>query len=306
MSAEVADLLKVEGADPLSAAVVNLIKRSVTPTRAMRMKAAQDNLDKARKARKEVMKAIESVHSMCKAAYVNKLAKAGKSKDDKDKDSDDGFDATDAMEKLQKAYADMQKVGTYMKAARVQLKKAAGSGRSGETDQEPGTAIAGTYEVPPGVKRLSPSDLATAGPGGTQRGSTPPLYPDDGSTYPGKSASTADLIKAAGGNTEVIEALLERERMAGELSTLRRMPASGRRPFNFDMTKALAAGNGNGQDRDKTGALFDGVDPAALASQDEQTHNTATARVIGNLLTSGHFGKSVFDKGFHGGVVGRD
>jgi hypothetical protein len=88
----------------------------------------------------------------------------------------------------------------------------------------------------------------------------------------------------------------------GELEVLRRMPAagpSGRRPFTFDTSRVM--GNGGSTDVGSLNkALFDGVDPNALNSGDEQAHTAASAKVIGNFLTSGHFGKSVLDPAFKG------
>jgi hypothetical protein len=46
--------------------------------------------------------------------------------------------------------------------------------------------------------------------------------------------------------------------------------------------------------------LFEGVDVNALNGGDERAHTEASARVIGNFLTSGQFGKSVLDPSFRG------
>jgi hypothetical protein len=46
--------------------------------------------------------------------------------------------------------------------------------------------------------------------------------------------------------------------------------------------------------------LFNGVDTTAINGIDEVAHVEATAKVIGNLLTSGHFGKSVLSPEFRG------
>jgi hypothetical protein len=68
------------------------------------------------------------------------------------------------------------------------------------------------------------------------------------------------------------------------------------------MTK-MTAGGGGGASPDigtMNKALFDGVDTSALNSGDERAHVEASARVIGNLLTSGHFGKSILSPDFRG------
>ena len=65
----------------LDAAILDVIKRAAMPTRAMRFKAAQDNLKKARDARKECAASIEDAHKMCKAAYLAKAASKDKKPD---------------------------------------------------------------------------------------------------------------------------------------------------------------------------------------------------------------------------------
>ena len=282
--------------DPLTNAMAALMKRAATPTRAMRMAMAKDNVRKARKAAKAARGAIEEAHKMCKAAYIAKAAKKPN-----DNDGDEGFDHAGMMEKLQKAFGEINKVRTFGKAAEAQIKKAAG--RAGQRGQEAGDPEAGFYEVPAGVKDLSPAALAGASPGGEGGGSQPPMYPADGSVYPGKAAGATSLQKYAKNgqvSAEVAELLLEKAKADGELEALRKMPAAGsngRRPYAFDTTK-ITAGMGNGNDLNKT--LFDGVNPMALGSNDERAHTEASARVIGNFLTSGHFGKSVFDPAFKG------
>lgn len=283
--------------DPLTDAMAALMKRATTPSRAMRMTMAKDNVRKARKAAKAAREAIEEAHKMCKAAYI---AKAAKKPDGKDDDGD--FDHAGMMEKLQKAFGEINKVRTFGKAAEAQIKKA--SARAGQRGQEAGDADAGFYEVPPGVKNLSPAAIASASPGGDGAGSQPPLYPGDGSVYAGKGADTSDLRKfAKDGNipVEVANLIMEKAKTEGELAALRATAGAGgrQRPYAFDLNK-IVAGTGSGGNAELNKTLFDGVNPMALGSNDERAHTEASARVIGNFLTSGHFGKSVFDPAFKG------
>ena len=294
--------------DPLTDAVAALMKRAAMPTRFQRMAMAKDNVKKARKAAKDARGAIEDVHKMLKASYINKAAK----KDGKPADGgDDGFDHAEAMGKLQKAYQDIDKARTFGKAASMQIEKAAG--RSGQRGEEAGDAEAGFYEVPPGVTDLSPSAMAGAAPGSKSGGSQPPMYPADGSVYAGKAAGGDgnDLRKYAKNgmvSADMAELIMKNAKAEGELEALRRIPAAvagrGQRPFAFDMTKVMGgtggAGGAGGNGTEMNKALFDGVDPMALGSGDERAHTEASARVIGNFLTSGHFGKSVFDPAFKG------
>lgn len=289
--------------DPLTDAMAMLMKRAAAPTRAMRMASAADNIKKARKACKVAKEAIREAHKMHKAAYMAKMNKAAKKPKD-DGDADDEFDHAGAMEKLQKAFGEIDKARTFGKAATGQIAKA--SARSGQRGQEVGDADSGFYEVPAGVKDLSPAALAGASPGGDGSGGQPPMYPDDGSVYPGKAAGKGDLtkfVKNGQVSAEVAEMLLEKGRMEGELEALRRIPAggqgNGRRPYAFDTSK-IVGGTGGATSADLNKALFDGVNPMALGSNDERAHTEASAKVIGNFLTSGHFGKSVFDPSFRG------
>lgn len=286
--------------DALTDAVALLMKRAAQPTRAQRMASAADNVKKSRKACKAAKNAIEEAHKMHKTAYMAKAAKTAKG------EKDDGeFDHAGAMEKLTKAYAEIDKARTFGKAASAQIEKAAG--RSGQSGQEAGDSDSGFYEVPAGVKDLTPAALSGASPGGDGNGSQPPMYPGDGSVFPGKAAGGSnDLLKYAKNgqiSAEVAELVMKNARAEGELEALRRMPAAGsggRRPYAFDMSK-IVGGTGGGAGVDTINkALFDGVDPGALNSNDERTHTDASAKVIGNFLTSGHFGKSVFDPAFKG------
>lgn len=300
------DFTMSENVDDLTKAIVNMVKRSAEPTRAQRIAKAAENLRMARKARKAARSAIEDAHKMHKAAYLSKAAKKG----DKDDKNNDDFDHAGAMEKLQKAYGEIQKLGTFLKAAKGQLAKAAA--RSGQRGEEAGDAEGGFYEVPPGVKDLSPAALAGASPGGKGGAGQPPAYPGDGSVYPGKAVTAEALRKFTKGgviSADVAELVIENARLAGETEALRRLPAAtgNRRPFAFDLTKVVGDGANNNaaDDREKRAALFNGVDPEALASNDEETRKLATARVAGNLLLSGHFGKSILSPDFKGAAGGR-
>lgn len=284
--------------DPLADALAVMMKRAVTPSRAVRMAMAKAEIKKARKAAKDARDCIQEAHKMHKAAYMSKAAK----KDGGKPDADGDFDHAGAMEKLHKAYASIEKALTFGKAASNQIEKAS---RSGQRGQEAGDPDAPFYEVPPGVKDLTPDALATASPGGDGSGSMPPMYPGDGSVYAGKADASMDLKKYAKNgmvSADVAELMLKATRAEGELEALRRIPAGGnggrQRPYAFDMNKVMGGGGGNNPNMGK--ALFDGVDTNAFGSGDEHAHNGAAAKVIGNFLTSGHFGKSVFDPAFKG------
>lgn len=280
------------GGDELTKAVAALMQKAAVPTKAMRMASAADNVKKSRKACKAARGAIEEVHKMMKASYIAKMEKAKKVGDGKKPEDDGEFDHAGAMEKLQKAYGEIDKARTFGKAAAVQIAKASGS---------PTEATSG-FAVPPGVKDLSVDDLALAGPAFGERGTRPPPFPGDG-TFSGKGVGAGDLAKYSKNgqiSTEVATLIMEKAKADGELEALRRLPATGsggRRPYTFDVTKAV----GGGEDKDVLNkALFDGVDTNALASEDERAHTDASARVIGNLLTSGRFSKSILDPVFKG------
>lgn len=294
-----ADGTLIKTGDPIVDAVNAMFKRAATPSRAQRMAMADDNMDKSRKAAKMARKAVEDVHKMLKASYIAKAAK----KDKKDDDEDD-FDSAEAMGKLQKAYQEIDKARMFGKAAREQIAKA--SGRSGQRGQEVGDGTE-DYIVPAGVKDLSPGALASAGPAGGASGSAPPEYPVTGGVYPGKAANGGDLAKYIGKDgtipAGVVELLMEKAQSAGELEALRRVPMSsvnGRRPMSFDLTKVLDNGGGGTNKAEMNKALFDGVDTTALSSGDEQRHTEASAKIIGNFLTKGHFAKSILDPSFRG------
>ena len=256
------------------------------------------NMKMAKRSVKECSAAIEGAHKLLKAGYLAKeaLVKAGKV------EPGDGFDFIAAMEAMQKAYAEIDKLGTFAKSVRLDLKKMA-SGL--------GPADGGVDSF--GAKNLSITDLSRASPGGGTNGSEPPLYPADGSVYPGKAAGVADdnpLLKYADKDGRVpiaiAELLQKNASLEGETTALRNMPRGGARPAVFDLTKV-----GNGAFADATGkadvqkALFTDVNPMDLSSQDENTRNSAAARVAGNFILSGHFGKSIVDPSFRGAAGSR-
>jgi len=291
------DKMETKSGDPLADALSLLVKRAATPTRAQRMAMAADNVKKARKCTKMAREEIEKVHAMHKASYIAKAAK-------KSGDSDD-FDHTEAMAGLQKAYQEIDKARTFNKAAAAQLEKLA---RSGQAGTEAGDGLSGFYEVPAGVTDISPDAMSGAKPGSKGSSGVAPDYPGDGSVYSGKAAGVAtgddnSLQKYAKNGhipAEIAELLLKQAAMQGELEAFKRLPASSvdgrRRPFAFDLTKA--AGTAKPQDLQKV--LFEGVDVGAINGPDERAHVSESAKVIGNLLTSGHFGKSVLSPEFRG------
>jgi phage head maturation protease/cation transport regulator ChaB len=292
----------VSTGDPLTDAFMSLVKRAAEPSHEKRLAMAKDDAKECRKALKECRKAIEDCHKMHKAAYLSKARKGDKKPADDGDADDDGFDHTGAMEKLQKAYGDLDKARTFAKAVLGNITKAESiPGRSGQRGQEAGDPEAGFYEVPAGVKDLSPAAMSGAKPGTSGTGGQPPMYPGDGGVYPGKADHGGDLRKYAKNGlvpVEIAEMLSKTAALEAENEALRRLPApTGRRPYAFDMTKVSA---GPSAPRDLQKALFEGVDASALNGQDERAHTEASARVIGNLLTNGNFGKSVFDPTFKG------
>ena len=291
--------------DPLSKAILNVVQKAAQPTRAQRMAKAEEDLDKSRKAMKAARKGIEECHKMLKASYMAKAAK----KDGKDQE--DEFDHAECMGKLNKAYSDLKQARDMSKSASDQITKA--MTRAGQRGQEAGDAEPGFYEVPPGVKDLTPAAMAGAAPGTTQQLGQPPVYPGDGSVYAGKADNANDLMKFAKNGmvpVAVAELLAKQQQMEGELEIYRRMPAGGRqRPFMFDTSKITAGGDGSTvadlqkrQDMNKT--LFAGVDVNAIGGGDEARHTQEVGKAIGNYLTSGMFARSIFDPNFKGTVGG--
>lgn len=278
--------MSVKGAkneDSLEKLLSQLAKAGRQPTRMQRLGLARGNLKKARKARDAAEEAIKSAHAMHKSAYLAKAAK-------KKPADDEEFDHAEAMSKLQKAYGELEKLGTFVKAANVQLKKAAS--RSGQPGQQPTDPEPGFFEVPMGLKELTPAEMATAGPGSKERGSEPPILRMT-EPYPGKFAKGNRRLASV--SAEVAQLLMEKAAAEAKVEVLERMPAvgNGRRPAAFDVSK-LGLGDGS----DST-SLFKGVTANSLASDDEETRKSAVGRVIGNMIQGGH-GKSVFDPSFHG------
>ena len=290
------------GGDPIAQAILDMVKRAAAPTKAQMMSKAAEDVDKSRKAMKMAKKAIEECHKLHKAAFLAKAAKAkGKAKPD---DDEDDFDHAGAMEKLQKAYGEIDKARMFGKAAGNQLGKA--MGRAGQAGQEVADGDAGVYEVPKGVKNLTPAEMATASPGGDGRGGEPPMYPASGEPYKRAGATGGALAKYVKNGmvpADIAELVMKAAQAEGELEALKRMPAAaagrGQRPYSFDTSQVFGQGQpANQQSLNK--ALFDGVNVGAIGSGDERAHTEASARAIGNFLTSGHFGKSVFDPSFKG------
>lgn len=268
--------------DPLAKMILDVVKAGRTPNRMQRLGIARANLKKARKAANDMENCIKAAHSMHKTAY---LSKAAKKKNDGDADD---FDHAGAMEKLQKAFNDLTSMKTFIKAANVQLKKAAS--RAGQRGQETTDSEAGFYEVPAGVKDLSSNDLATAGPGTKERGSEPTILGME-QPYPGKAAKKAGFVSA-----EHAAAIARAAAAEAKVEVLEKMPAGpvhGRRPVAFDITKL-----GAGQESDAKD-LLKGVNVNALASEDENSRSSELGKVIGNMITAGK-GRSVFDPAFHG------
>jgi hypothetical protein len=265
--------------DDLEKMLTELAKAGRPPSRMQRMQIARANMKKAKNTMKECSVALKAAHAMHKEAYLSKLAKKGKP------DSDGDFDHETAMKYLQKAYGDLSTLKTFVKAADMNIKKAAG-GRVGQSEQavETGNEF---YQVPQGVSTRSQSEMNTLGPAGGPSGSAPIDWGFE--TGPKKAA------KAAYSATEV-EALTRAASAEAKVELLEKMPATpsgGRKPYLFDTTK-FALGN----DSDST-SLFKDVNPTALNSDDEQIRKAAVGRVIGNMITLGH-GRPVFDPEFHG------
>jgi phage head maturation protease len=294
------DFAMADDTDDLTKALVGLLNKARQPSKAQRLDIARGEMKKAKEMRKAAEGAVKAAHGILKAAYLAKeaLIKAGK----KPKDDDAGDEMGDlgkAMQHMQKAFGSLTTMKTVMKAATTQMKMA---GRVSQGGGEVNDAEA-DYVVPPGVHPLSDEDLATAGPGTGQRGSVPPSYTDVGITheYPGK---TARPTKIKGPITPDVAALIERAaRAEGRAEALEHLPAvvgTGSRPASFDTTKIFGDG---GAGRENAAVLFKGVNAAALASQDENTRKKAEATVLGNLVTSGQFAKSVWDPSFRGAAA---
>jgi hypothetical protein len=264
--------------------IVDILKAGRQPSRAQRVAFARDNMKKARGARKEAAGAIKATHGMMKAAYLAKeaLVKAGKKPPEPDADGD--FDMGKAMGHMQKAFGALDSMKTFMKAAGEQMKKV------GQAAQSPTSGTAG-YKVPTGVESVSQ---------GTMTEGTPDIDPGDGQPW--------GAGKAAKGSKSIItqrEAdLLERAaRAEGAAEALGRLPAGGRKPVAFDVSR-LGINSRDPVEMDKAATLMSGVNPADLASNDEGVHNQATAKMLGNMILGGKHGKPVFDPDFGGAVGG--
>lgn len=276
----------------LDAAVLNIFKRGMQPTRAKRMSIAQGNLKKARKARKDAADEVKNCHAAISKRFMAKMAKA--KKPPADDDDDDMAETEKVLKSLQKAYSALTTMKTFIRAASSQISKA--TSRSGQRGQEVSDSESGgpPTGAPSGLQDLSPGAVSRAG-----GGSEPPLYPaGTGAVYPGKLAKLADkngMVPAG-----VAELMAENSRLEGQVALLGRVSSPSQRPYAFDMSKVYGVSPQDGGDRQKSEVLFTGVDPTALQSQDENVRNKAAAQVAGNYLLSASFGKSIVDPGFRG------
>ena len=292
----------------VNAALANLMKRAAQPTRAQRMEMCKGNIKKANKTRKEARDSIEEAHKICKAAYLSKMAKAAKTPK-KPEDDDDDFDMEKVMSSLSKAYSDLDKVGTFMKAARGQLEKVA---RSGQRGQQPSDSEAGFFETPPGVvTNLQPNLLAMAGPGTKGGGSMPPEQMLD--------ENWANKLAKAVGNQpvtpELIALVQENARLSAQAEFYGSLPSNGSRPFTMDMTKFASGTYGDHGNRPTMN--FGGQEPSgdqklAKAVRDSGVNPRAvignwseSGKVIGTYMLDANNGKSLFDPAFRGGAGGR-
>jgi Putative phage serine protease XkdF len=285
-------LSKTALGDPIGAALLDMVKRAAAPSRTMRMEAMGKNLKKAARARKAARGAIEDCHKMLKAAYIAKMEKAASGKKKPD-DDDDEFDTAGAMDKLAAAYAELGKVSTFTKAAQAQLKKMAG--RSGETEQEPTTGNA-HYEVPAGVKRLSPAEMATASPGGTGGGSEPPIQALD-KEWAGKLAKVAGKDGRVDPGTVVL--MVENARLEAQNDLLSRSMrgAASRQPYSFDLTKIAGQGKQGGPKGDP---IMKAIQDSGVSLSQLENDEAARGRVIGTYMMDSTNGKSVLDPAFRG------
>lgn len=105
------------------------------------IKAARDNLKKAKPSMAEMKECVKALHAMHKAAFEKSLAKKAGS----DGDADD-MNHEDAMKMLQKTFTALSTTKSLVKAASGQLKKAAG----GPMDSAPG------YHNSAGVSSVTP------------------------------------------------------------------------------------------------------------------------------------------------------
>lgn len=273
----------------LDAAIMDLVKRASEPSRAQRMEMCKAEMKKANDCRKSARESLREAHGVLERAYIAKMkraemVKAGKKPKEDDNDEDD-MDWQKAMMGIKKAYGNLSTMKTFMKAAGENLAKAAG--RSGQRGQEVSDSEPGAYEVPAGVKDLSPNDLATAGPAVGQHVSAgSPLI------IGGKSANMVPQ--------EVVDLAVENAMLKGQMEVLNRMPNGNRRPAVFDMNKMAGS-----SDREISAVLFEGIKPHELGNEDSNIHSQALGKMIGNMITSGKFGKSIMDPEFRGGAAGK-
>lgn len=277
----------VQGAG-LDQALATLVKKAMMPSRASRMNMAKANIQKARKMRKECSASISKAHGMLKAVYLSKTA-GSKKKEEMDDDMDN---MEKVMGELQKAHTAMENMKTFHKAAEGHIEKLS---RAGQRGQEAADSEPGFYEVPPGVKDMTPDAMASSPPGARGGGSMPPAYPDSGQQYPGKAAKFA---KGGMVPVEVAELMAENARLSGQVAALDRLPSGRGKPHVFDLNKTF---NGGGQQQDRNSLLFDGVNTNLLNAEEESIRTPEIGKVVGNYLLSGRaFGKSILDPSFKG------
>ena len=294
------DISQLDG-DPMTKALLSTILKAAKPTAQMRMRMARGEMKKAKAVRKEAQDMVKSAHGLLKTIYMAKeaalelLAKAGKKPSDDDMDDMDKIGK--ALTHMQKAYGDLDTLKTFMKAADGQMKEA---GRVSQGGGEVTDGEGGAYEVPAGVRGLSPSDLAGAGPGYGQRGSAPVMMPVD-HPYPGPNTGKGlGLRPGTKISAEHAEALIRAASAEARADALEHMPQPGRTtPVGFDATKFVStAATDAGMD---VGALTKGIDTRALNLDcDDPRHKKAAALITGRMLTSGNFGKSIWDPEFRG------
>jgi hypothetical protein len=284
----------------LDAAILNVIKRAAEPSRAKRMSMARGNLKKARQARRDAADSVKTCHASLSKRFMAKMSKNGRpGHKPGDEDDDDMAETEKVLKSLQKAYSALTTMKTFIKAADSHLAKAeARSGQRGQEVNDPASGV--PTGKPAGLEDLSPGAMETAG--GT---SAPPMYPTDGSVYPGKFAKLADKNGMVSAN--VAELAAENARLEGQVALLGKVSNPGPRPYAFDVSKVYGVDQGSrGENHQRADVLLKGVDPQALNSSDENTRNVATATVAGNYLMSSQFGKSIVDPSFRGKAgVGR-
>ncbi len=276
-------------ADPLEKVLTELVKAGKGANPFAQIGAARANVKKARAMRKEAEVAIKAAHGMLKSAYLAKdaLVKAGK-KPAGDGDTDDMDTMGKAMSALNKAFGSVTSMKTFMKAVDVQLKKV------GQAEQYPTTGNV-HFEVPPGVKNMTMNDLVTAGPGGDERGSEPPILGME-QPFPGKLGK---MLKGYV-SPEVAKLMMEKAAAEAKVEVLEKQPIGpvhGRRPMSFDITKGGLAADPRSKD------LFKNVDLSKIGRGNEAAHTSEVGKIIGNMILGGH-GKPIFDPNFHGTAGG--